>query len=60
MLSERSYNDLRLLKFEDLVKNEGNDKSLESLNHLTNEIEKQVTELKESDFDHKLKTSFNN
>lgn len=43
-----------------MLKNEGNDKSLESLNILTNEIEKQVTELKESDFDHKLKTSFDN
>jgi len=51
---------LRLLKFEDLLRNEGNDKSLESLHHLTNEIEKQVTELKESDFEHKLKTSINN
>lgn len=60
LLSERSYNDIRLLKFDDLLKNEGNDKSLESLNILTNEIEKQVTELKESDFDHKLKTSFDN
>lgn len=57
LLSERSFNDLKLLKFEDLVANDNN-ASIESLNNITNELEKQVNHLKESDFDHRLKQSF--
>lgn len=59
LLSDRSYSsELKLLKFEDLLHTDANDKSLQSLNNLTNELEKQVATLREGDFNERLKQSF--
>jgi len=51
------FNEIKLLKFEDLVHTNANEKSMQSLNNLTNELEQQVTSLRDGDFNERLKKS---
>lgn len=51
------FNEIKLLKFEDLVQTNANEKSMQSLNNLTNELELQVNSLRDGEFNERLKKS---